>query len=95
MGNSNVKNTEVEKKPVDERKCKDGIGNQMTDGCEEIINTGQNVLDIAECKMECLDYWKVKLEKQRDLLKKNINNLERKFKKLSESTEKAISNSGF
>lgn len=90
MGNSGS-SSKKKKASYDAENCNDG---NMGDGCVEIMDS-DNVVGIKNCKIKCLNHWISKLEKQKDTLKKNVTNLERKLKRLSESSEKAISNSGF
>jgi len=89
MGNSD--SSEKKKVSYDAENCNDG---NMGDGCVEIMDS-DNVVGIKNCKIKCLNHWISKLENEKNTLKKNVINLERKLKRLSESTEKAISNSGF
>lgn len=85
MGNSDSK-----KASYDAENCND---TNMGDGCVEIMDS-DNVVGIKNCKINCLNHWIEKLREQKDTLEKNILNLEKKLKRLSESTEKAIANSG-
>lgn len=84
MGNSGSKSYDAE-------NCNDA---NMGDGCVEMMDS-DNVVGIKNCKMNCLKSWTEKLKDQRDLLKENIINLERKLKILSESTDKVIADAGF
>lgn len=90
MGNSSS-SEEKKKVSYDVGNCND---NNMGDGCEEIME-GNNIDSIKKCKIVCLNSWINKLEEQRDSLKENIVNLEKKLKRISESTDKAIANTGF
>jgi len=89
MGNSASKKLKNYENCVGEEL---GLWND-NNGCEEEMDTG-NIANIKKCKIDCLNHWIGKLKIQKENLEKNVNNLERKLKRLTESAEKAAANSG-
>jgi hypothetical protein len=90
MGNSESKeNTSVN---YDKKNCVDS-GVWEDTGCEGIMEAGEDVTEIKNCKIVCLNHWISKLTKQKEKLKVSVDNLERKLKRLSESAENAANSS--
>lgn len=86
MGNSESKeNTSVN---YDKKNCvESGVWDDTS--CEAIMDVGENVTEIKNCKLVCLNYWIGELTDQKGKLEVSVNNLERKFKRLSEAAEDA------